>query len=159
MFRRIKECDRIAVFLCEHKITLSEAVGSMLSVADANPEWFAHTKRNIHTFLLPSTASDRDVLARYLFGRIEMMLWTEENNGEMKRSSALSARLTELKNEIDAGTISAHVIDTGKTSESYRIGSLPTYLLMDKTGKNVSRGASKVNSVPTPEEIEEHLKQ
>ncbi|QJW94037.1 hypothetical protein [Frigoriglobus tundricola] len=98
--RREVVCDDIAISLCEDRITLDEAIKDIGAFADSSPDWIVQL-RAVYSGRgdVAPTATDREVLARYLRARIKSLIGTAEAVGDTARATALSARLTRFDRE------------------------------------------------------------
>ena len=98
--RRRELTQHITHRLCEGSISLDEAVDSISTLAQAYPRWFEAVQISYReTGVILPTATDRDVLTRYLLTAIKGMLLHAEGLNDTSRSAFLSARLARLTAE------------------------------------------------------------
>ncbi|QJW98877.1 hypothetical protein [Frigoriglobus tundricola] len=94
----------IATALCEDRITVTEAIDSVMSLAGDSPDWVAQLRSRYSRYgFVPPTATDRDVMTQYLRVHIESMKCSAESTDDRPRAALLSACL-------------AHFADEGHTS-------------------------------------------
>ncbi|HEV3436802.1 MAG TPA: hypothetical protein VG122_05545 [Gemmata sp.] len=140
VLRRMEVAEHIAAALCEDRLTLSEAIEGITTLAGAAPEWFAQLRDSYHTHVVVSpTATDRDVVFRYLLLTIEMMRLSAELQGDTTRTIAISARLVQLEGELpQSETCQPNV--TAAQSISRAIGRCSRLDLLGITGSDTDTG-------------------
>ena len=87
----------IGAALCDNRLTLTEAIDAVMALAEDSPDWIEQLRGRYcsYGFLLP-TATDREVMTRYLRVHIEAMKSVAESAGESTRVVAFSAHLAHL---------------------------------------------------------------
>lgn len=104
---RLAESERLASGLCDGRLTLDEAVDGLAAVANDNPDWFATLRSNLCSYWsLPQTAADRDVLTRYLRGRIASIQRGALESGDASRAAFVRERLIRFDEEVSRQGIS-----------------------------------------------------
>lgn len=98
---RLAVSERLASGLCEDRITLDEALDELRALGQDDPNWFAGLRSSYCLYgHLPQTATDRDVLARYLRGTIEGMQPVALQLGDFSRAAFICERLVRLDEEV-----------------------------------------------------------
>ncbi len=98
----------IAAALCDGRITLEEAIESVMTLADDSPDWVVMLRsRYCYHGYVPSTASNHDVMTRYLRIQLESMKSVAESAGDRPRVVSLSAHLAHLEDGGHASLLAA----------------------------------------------------
>jgi len=98
--RRNAVSDDIAISLCENRITMHEAIRAIGAFAESSPDWLTRLRTVYHSHgSISPTATDHDVLVRYLRARIESLIRTAKVLGDPHRVAVLSARLARFDQE------------------------------------------------------------
>jgi hypothetical protein len=96
---RREELDRIALAVCEFRMTLDEAIELMIPITQSHPAWRNRLQvdRNLRSL---SVSSERDLAAYYLWLNVHVMLDTANILGDETRAAAVAKRLAHLEIEI-----------------------------------------------------------
>ena len=98
--RRDATCDRIALDVCERRISVRDALGDIASLAADDPYWLAGVRDRFRSAGLSAAASDRAAAAAALRFRIELALARAKKSGDAARAALVAARLTSFDDEI-----------------------------------------------------------